>query len=251
MQITDCRLRIGELLGRSAVYRALSILFRPPEGETAHGLGGGDRRLPEILESLEGKSSQRTTELARRLMKELEGISPEEWRRLYERIFGHAVHSTAPPYELEYGQEHSHRQPRELSDITAFYQAFGLQVSVSAHERADHILTECEFMAFLLYKEAVALDEGAAEKAELCREASRQFLSDHLGQWGPAFASGLSRAASGTLLGSISDLLLAWLAGECQRMKIASPSVELALRTPQEANPTCASCENQGSVLES
>ncbi|MBI1952658.1 MAG: molecular chaperone TorD family protein [Candidatus Omnitrophica bacterium] len=229
------------LLARSAVYQALALLLRHPDEETARWLAGDEpRKLAEVAEFFQAGLAG----AARRLIEALRAASLEEWTAQHERVFGHSVHSAAPPYELEYGQPHSHRQPQELGDICAFYQAFGLQVSRLSHERADHIAAECEFMAFLLYKEALALDEGQEERAQLSREAARQFLADHLGRWGSAFASRLSRAAEGSLLELTANLTLAWLVGECARMGVSTGSHDLPLRLPQEETPGCAACSN-------
>ena len=131
---------IEALLARSAVYHALSVLLRHPDAETSAWLASRQHhRLLEVLERLGPES--RLQELARRLTELLDTVPVSDLRREHERTFGHAVQGAAPPYELEYGEEHSHREPQELGDIAAFYQAFGLRVALAAHERADHLVT--------------------------------------------------------------------------------------------------------------
>jgi TorA maturation chaperone TorD len=235
---------IEELLARSAVYHGLSVVLRRPDAETATWLTRNEhRRLPELIGLLERDGLAHPLEAARRLATALGSVSILEWTRGYERVFGHAVQGVAPPYELEYGEEHSHRQPQELSDIAAFYTAFGLQVSKAAHERVDHIVTECEFMQYLLYKQACAFEEGAKEQADVCEAAARQFLADHLGRWGPAFALRLSRTVSEGLLAAVADVLLAWLVQECARQEVPLGSCDLPLRSPKEQDAVgCAAC---------
>ena len=153
--VAQQRQEIEAILARSAFYRGLSMLLRHPDADAAQWLALEEHhRLPEIIKWLTKGESGPLQEAVGRLVDEMDATSVPKWTHRYEEIFGHSVHGAAPPYELEYGQEHEQRQPQELGDITAFYQAFGLRVCSSAHERADHIVTECEFLQFLLYKQA-------------------------------------------------------------------------------------------------
>ena len=273
---------IEVLLARSACYHALSVLLRHPptrqrpapragatpslpaegrpgrwgdhpDAQTAQWLERREHhRLPEVIAWLVGERGSEVLEPARRVVTLLDSISLEEWTRQYERIFGHSVQSMAPPYELEYGEEHSHRQPQELGDIAAFYQAFGLRAATAAHERVDHIVAECEFLQYLLYKQACALDEGQEEHAALCQTAARQFLADHLGRWGPAFALRLARASGKGALGAVAEMTLTWLMWDCAKMGVAAGPRDLPLRLPKERDEAgCAACaSNQGGTTD-
>ena len=238
---------IEELLARSAVYRGLSVVLRHPGTDTVKWLASQEhRRLIDVVEMLGKEGGGPLPEAVRRLVTALETVTIPQWTQEHERVFGHSVQSAAPPYELEYGEEHSHRQPQELGDITAFYQAFGLRASFASHERVDHIVTECEFMQYVLYKQACALDEGSQERAEVCEAAARQFLADHLGCWGPAFCLRLSRAAEQGILGAVAEAALAWLVQDCQRLGISAGSRDLPLRLPKERDDVgCAACALQ------
>ena len=244
--VSDTR-SIEELLARSVVYRALSMLFRHPDAATMQWLSKREhQRLPEVVERLTKERNGQLREAVRRLATVLDSVSVASFTREHEHIFGHSVQSVVPPYELEHGEEHSHRQPQELGDIAAFYQAFGLRSSIAAHERVDHIVTECEFLHYLLYKQACALDEEADEHADVCNEAARQFLADHLGRWGPAFARRLSQVAGERLLGTAAEVTLAWLVQECARMQVAAGPGDLPLRLPKERDEAgCAACALQ------
>jgi len=233
---------IEELLARSAVYHALSVLLRHPDAKMAKWLVAREHhRLPEVLDRL--GTDGRLSDQARRLLKVLDAEMLPDLTHQHERTFGHAVQSAAPPYELEYGEEHSHRQPQELSDIAAFYAAFGLRIAASSHERVDHIGTECEFLHYLLYKQACGADGEADEQIRVCEEAGRRFLADHLGRWGPAFALRLARAAGEEPLAVVGELLLAWLAQECARQEVPLGSCDLPLRSPKEQDAVgCAAC---------
>lgn len=161
----------------------------------------------------------------------------------YERCFGHTAHARVPAYELEYGEEHSYRQPQQLADITAFYAAFGLRLDPLVHERADHITVECEFMHFLIYKEAYALEHDGEEKALLCRQAAYRFLSEHLGRWMPAFSARLAKQAGEGVLKDIADRALSFITEDCQRLGITTGPIDLPVRVIQHEQEThCGSC---------
>ena len=234
---------VEELLARSAMYHALSVVLRHPDADTAKWLASREhRRLIDVVEVLVGDEGEVLRDAIRHLVAQLDAVSVSEWAQEHQRIFGHSVQSAAPLYELEYGEEHSHRQPQELGDIAAFYQAFGLRVSSASHERVDHVVTECEFMQYLLYKHACALDEASQERAEVCAAAARQFLADHLGCWGPAFCLRLSRAAAQGIVGAVAEATLAWLVQDCQRLGISAGSRDVPLRSPKEQEVGCAAC---------
>lgn len=247
MQTASITRTIEELLARSAVYHGLSVVLRYPGAETVKWLASQEhRRLIDVVEVLVKETRGPLPEAVRRLVTALDAVSIPEWTQDHERIFGHSVQSVAPPYELEYGEEHSHRQPQELGDIAAFYQAFSLRVSSTSHERVDHIVTECEFMQYLLYKQACALDEGSQERSDVCEAAARQFLADHLGCWGPAFCLRLSRAAEQGILGAAAEATLAWLVQDCTRVGVTAGSRDLPLRLPKERDEMgCAACAVQ------
>jgi putative dimethyl sulfoxide reductase chaperone len=91
-------------------------------------------------------------------------------------------------YETEFGLPHEFRQVQELADITGFYQAFGFKMGGNVHERPDHISVEIEFMYLLALKEAYAIVNGTKEQLDICLNAQKSFLKEHLGRWIGLFA---------------------------------------------------------------
>lgn len=86
-------------------------------------------------------------------------------------------------YETEYGLPHEFRQSQELADIAGFYSAFGFKSGGRLRERPDHLSAELEFMYLLCLKEALALSNERSEEAQVCQDAQKSFLNDHLGSW--------------------------------------------------------------------
>ncbi len=119
----------------------------------------------------------------------LGGASADRLREDRAQVFGHAVRGPCPPYETEYGTDHFLGRSRRLADLGAMYGTFGLRVGRAAHEREDHVAVETEFLAFLCLKRAVAAERGPAGAADLCRDAERIFVAEHLGSFLPALAA--------------------------------------------------------------
>lgn len=137
--------------------------------------------------------------------------SLEDLKRDHAAAFGHTVAKECPPYETCYGSSHIFMQAQELADIAGFYRAWGLEVSPDAKERLDHVSIELEFMGYLAFKEAHAIETGSADKAALCREAQGMFLGEHLGRWTAAFSGLLAKqgGAYGLLARALGELV-AW-----------------------------------------
>jgi len=133
--------------------------------------------LDDAIVQLDFPNKERLRNSMKALIHESMSISSQEWISLYEDCYSHTAHGTVSSYELEYGEEHTYRQPQQLGDIAAFYKAFGLKLNKNKHERVDHISIECEFMHFLNFKEAYALEHGNKNGAEVCRQATCRFLS--------------------------------------------------------------------------
>ena len=237
--------KVTELFARSQGYRLLAGLLRHPKtGEERNELEASLKNYARLLEEMEPAWKNRLLNEISKLIRLFPGISQEDWIRDYEYCFGHTAHSQVSAYELEYGEEHSHREPQELADITAFYQAFGLQVSEKSHERGDHVSTECEFMHFLLFKSVYAIEHGEKDHASICEEAALRFLSDHSAQWMPAFAARLARTAQTDWIRAIAEFCICFILTECETHHIEAGDQNLPLRVIEEKIETgCVSCQ--------
>jgi len=115
------------------------------------------------------------------------------------RVFGLVVSKECPPCEVQYcPQTFSIYRSQQMADIAGFYRAFGLEAGRDAPERVDHISCELELLAWLVAKERLACSRNGeewSERAGVCRDAQRSFVSAHVAWWVPAFAHALSRRA--------------------------------------------------------
>jgi putative dimethyl sulfoxide reductase chaperone len=232
------------LLSRSQLYGVLAFLFRHPLSiENNFSVRKERYKWKQALNALDYPDKDQLEKSLELLLKELNNIDFQRWTQQYEDCFAHTAHGVVPSYELEYGEEHTHRQPQQLGDIAAFYNAFGLKVNDKVHERVDHVAVECEFMQFLLYKEAYALKHDGAQKAEICRKASHRFLAEHLGRWVPAFALRLSKHRVQGLMKKIADFAFTFVVQECQQFGILPGSYDLPIRVIQEKEDAgCVTC---------
>jgi len=159
----------------------------------------------------------------------------DELQSTRRRLFGHVIRGKCPPYELEYGHREILQQASELADLAGFYAAFGMQLNEGAHERADHVCAECEFMSVLAAKEAHAIETQDDEARTVIEEAGRSFLADHLGHWLPAMARRLRDADPDGFYGALGRLAGSLIELECRLKDVPFGPQLLELRA---ADPT-------------
>lgn len=164
----------------------------------------------------------------------------------YLSLFGHTVRGDCPPHELEYGELKADAlyQPHRLADIAAFYSAFGLELAPEMADRVDHLAMECEFYAVLCAKEEVAGDN-----LDLCRDAQKKFLREHLGRWTPAFSRRLARMAGDPFYRAVAELLYRAITAECDRHHLRPGNADLQLRPAEELVDACGSCGIPGAAF--
>jgi DMSO reductase family type II enzyme chaperone len=235
-------------LCRSALWEALALGFRPPAADTLTRLAAreGARGLAAAAAALDAADDAGLAPRALALAVEpLPSLADLE--TTYGQIFGHTARGEAPPYETEYGEDSLWEPQREMSDLGAFYRAFGLRVSPTARERPDHIACECEFLMMLARKEARALAAGDEPTREATCGAARLFLRDHLGRWAPALGAGLARLDPHGFYGALGRLLEGFTTAECRRMGAAAGPGFLRLRSAAD-DDTPMACGPLGGV---
>jgi DMSO reductase family type II enzyme chaperone len=193
------------------VYRALAQLFRRPDADSIQE--SRERNLPELCAALERLTQDfGLIAEARGLRDLLSSADVGQLRAGYQVAFDESSAGRCAATEMDQlGGVPQLEQTRtfEMADVAGFYKAFGVEVG-SSGPRPDHITAELEFMNLLAVKEGIALqEEGGREHAEICRNASRAFLRDHLGRWAPRLGERLEARAddpvyrrAGTLLGT-------------------------------------------------
>ena len=219
---------------RAQVYSFLSDAFLYPD----ENWGEDVPLVEEILSCLDWISPDlaiRPLELA-------------ELQAAYRHAFG-ATGSLC--YETEYGLPHEFRQSQELADINGFYRAFGFTNSGRVRERPDHLAVELEFMCILALKEAYTAKDGLVEHFEVCLEAQRKFLGDHLGRWIDKFAQSLAlnvdgeaRTGYGGPYQALARFCALFVNADATRLGVLLEPGELAgaRHTPFDPDLSCAAC---------
>jgi len=97
-----------------------------------------------------------------------------------------------PPCPLNEGANKKGSSRKSImEDLVRFYNHFGMHMPDKIKELPDHLVTELEFMHYLCFLEAEALDKG--EPVESYVLAQRDFLERHLAAWLPKLAASVSK----------------------------------------------------------
>lgn len=227
-----------EAQDRGVVYAFLSLaLFYPDEG-VVDGLGEAQGPLHAALRRLHVPGIHLAAD---DLRKALATGDPADLPALHESLLG--LPSGCVPYETEYDQAHIFQKAQQLADVTAFYSAFGLELSPELKERPDHVCVELEFMHVLASKEAYArAHDHGADKVALCREAQHAFLESHLGAWAPSFGRRLAEVDPRGPYGAIGRFLESFLVAEMETFTLPAAKPLDILEAEEELDPACETC---------
>lgn len=241
-------------LCRSAMYEALALGFNPPTRTTFARLLSEEQNdaLSELAAIIDAHTpSAKLGNLSPQVRQLREALSHEKLTDSYLHLFGHTAHGQVPLHETEYGEDTMFQQPQQLGDIAGFFNAFGVKLNPEQHERADHIACELEFMAFLLRKEAFALQCNDTDMLEAVRRGQRLFLRDHLGRFVPALSNLLRREDAHGFYAAFGNLCYDFIRGECVRHQVQIGPEQLRLRPAEqnEDNFTCGTGEEVIQIL--
>ncbi len=203
---------------------------------------------PGVLQEVDGQTKE-SLKFLRNAVRASADCSDDAHRELeqrYDGLFGHAVRGACPAYEMEYGRNEIIRQASDLADLAGFYRAFGLEIAPDATGRPDHIAAECEFMSALCSKEAHAYAQSDKDNADICVDAERAFLRDHLARWLPALAHRILEADGKGFFGALAQFADAFVQAECNHFDVHAGPQTLELRTPDPVLDTQISCGSAG-----
>lgn len=247
---------VRNLLTRSAMYQILSACFLYPEEKNLSILKDPDfqEHGKDLMPCYEG------IEDGAELKKCLEEVCTlftataiETLQRDYRRIVGHTMSKECPLYETQFGVSQVFQQVQELGDIQGFYKAFGVDTSDIERERCDHVSVEMEFMHFLLYKQAYALENHGDEKAQICVDAQKKFLKEHIGKWVPLFAVLFGRKAGDGFYVALSALTKEFMRLEMILMDVTTEiykESDLNQEAVAGASDECLSCASSEDLHE-
>lgn len=149
----------------------------------------------------------------------------EEWlervRRDHARLFVGPFRVLAPPFGSVYLEEAGKLMGDSTADALRHYAEAGFKVECPGPP--DHVSLELEFMARLAAEEAEAVRDGDEARAELAKERQRRFFVEHVGKWGPGFASRVCEHARSVFYRELGAATQEFLAKERTRIAAAAP----------------------------
>ncbi|GMU24900.1 MAG: hypothetical protein AMXMBFR13_49710 [Phycisphaerae bacterium] len=219
--------KVEQHRARTILYATLATGFRYPDPVVLDELAALGQQLSAV--TAEGLNAEESAVFSRCSLTG-EPVSLDALEADHVRLFGYAVRGSCPPYELEYGRSEIIQQAAMLADITGFYHAFGLEPDEAAHERPDHLCTQCEFLSVLAARQAHAIEVGDPEGCTRLHDAGGAFLAEHLAQWLPAFVHRVRAADGGGFYGRLATLAAQFIDAECRRFDIRSGPELLELR---------------------
>ena len=210
------------LLGEALVFESLGrLLYEELDKAWLQSLLKED-----VFEDVPFGAEQHETKLGLELLqnwaRENEaGISDKSFDDLrvdYTRLFVGIKKVLAPLWESVYFNQDRMVFQEQTLQVRAWYRRFGLEPEKLYQEPDDHIGLELLFLVHLAKLGLQALEENDQAGSEKYLQAQRDFLSEHLLRWGPAWAKlvrqhattdfyrGLAHLVHGTLL-AVAELL--------------------------------------------
>ena len=163
---------------RSRTYELFARLFDYPDQAFGEAIRAGEvaESIRQTLGALDPSLLEGSDWEALRHAGEEDDDLAVEYTRLFD------VGASGPPCPL-YGGLYGGARMKTMEEAVRFYNHFGLTLSDSPREMPDHITTELEFLHFLAFREAEAL-QGGNDPGPF-RRAQRDFAARHPGRWIP------------------------------------------------------------------
>ena len=222
------------LLGEALLFGLLGrAVYNPPDKNWLNSLIEEDV-FAEVPYSAEQKETKRGQELMQSwVQNNPKGISEESLKEVkadYTRLFVGVGKVLAPPWELVFFNED--RMVFQEQTLCRFAIGIGvlvLNLKTLHKEPDDHIGLEMSFIAYLAELGVKVLDEQDEEKYKLLNDAKRQFLSEHLLLWGPAWCALVKEHAKTDFYQGLGYLTIGCTACRLQSNTIFKFPTEVAL----------------------
>jgi TorA maturation chaperone TorD len=156
----------------------------------------------------------------------LQGWSDEEFEAIKKDqlylLIG-AASPKAPPWESAYYNEGRLLFQEQTLQVRQWYARFGLEAERKGREPDDHVGLELSFVAHLATLALQALEAGAEGEAAKALQAQRDFLTQHLLRWAPAWVGLMKKHAGTDLYRGLAHLTLGALLTTSDTLDIHIP----------------------------
>lgn len=129
----------------------------------------------------------------------------------------------APMWESVYFSEKKLMFQEQTLQIREWYARFGLQAERINREPDDHIGLEMLFISHLASLALQAIEQNDEDKLNEILQAQREFLSEHLLRWGPAWAKLVKQHAATDFYRGIAHLTHGSLLAIAEALQIEMP----------------------------
>lgn len=130
----------------------------------------------------------------------------------HTRLFAQGV--AVCPCETSYSRRD---KGSHLGQLSALYGLFGAKLGGKESEAPDHLCVELEFASLLCLKEALALEQGDGENANIARRAQEVLLCEHLGAFAPRFVQRLVMTTDVPYYQALGEALARWLTWDLEQ----------------------------------
>ncbi len=195
---------------RSRTFQVFAEAIAYPERDLEELIGSGAvaEALLASLAELDEEIAEDADLKALRTTGEEDDLAVE-----YTRLFD--VGASGPPCPL-YGGLYGGARMKVMEEAVRFYNHFGLHLSDERRELPDHLQLQLEFLHFLAFREAEALQAG--EDPGSWRRAQRDFIARHPGAWLPKLRAKLEANTPPPYVAEIMRLLGRTLEAESRHL---------------------------------
>jgi TorA maturation chaperone TorD len=183
----------------------------------------------EVFFDVPFAAEQRETQVGLEILQQWagKGLSRKAFERIqadYTRLFIGPGKVLAAPWEsVHFGKEPLIFQPRTL-DVRAWYRRFGLETEKLYQEPDDHIGLELIFVSNLATLALKALQDSDQQRLQELLDAQREFASEHLLRWGPAWTKLVKKHAATDFYRGIAHLTHGSLLALAETLQIEMPT---------------------------
>ena len=218
---------VEDLLAASQVYQFLSTCLLEPNKKALEMLNN-EEYMAEVKSCISVSGNSEMLEAFELLQKALKGNDVENLEWGYRATFGGAtVAMDCPPYEMYYSGSQIWQQTQDLADISGMYKAYGIQMEEdSTTSRWDHVAVQLEFLHFLTYKLAYAIENHSEEEQESCRSGKKKFLYAHIGRWIKAFSTSVVKKTPEDFYRQAATLATVFVHKEMVRLSVDAEEID-------------------------